>query len=78
MIYYIDGNEVNQAEAKAYFFAGHKQTVDWLTKRGATKHAKEMGNAAAIWSEREILTVQDQIHSISGIQEHGGLEITEG
>lgn len=71
MIYLIDGNEVNQAKAKAYFFEGHRLTAEWLAKKGAPA----MDSAASLWKCRADLAAQDQIFNISGFLPDGGLEI---
>lgn len=76
MIYYIDGEEVNEKIAKAYFFDGHKRTQEWMNKHHGPG-LEQMSSAEHLWKIRRLATVQDQIHSISGIQEKGGLEISE-
>lgn len=76
MFYYIDGQEVSQTKAKEYFFAGHKQTQEWMNKHHGPG-LEQMSTAQHLWNMRILPTVQDQIHSISGIQELGGLEISK-
>lgn len=73
MIYYIDGREVSQAKAKAYFYEGHRRTAEWLAKKGSPA----MDSATSLWKCRADLAAQDQIFNISAIQEDGGLEIAE-
>lgn len=71
MIYYIDGEEVNQRIAKDYFFAGHARTQKWMDDH----HGPKLDCPTAIWDDRDRLTTQDQIFNISAIQELGGLEM---
>lgn len=79
MIYYIDGNEVSQAKAKAYFFSGHAQTQEGIWHFNAVEgtEAPELKPASEYWNARSNEQVRDQIFNISAIQEDGGLEIAE-
>lgn len=74
MLYYIDGTEVSLRKAKDYFFAGHEKTIAWFEKKGVPWRGD---TAATLWADRSRPSTRDQIFSISGIQEHGGLEISD-
>lgn len=74
MLYYIDGMEVNAKEAKDYFFKGHKQSIAWKRRNGFPPLKV---SAETLWKNRNIKTIQDEIFNISGIQESGGLEMSE-
>lgn len=71
MIFYIDGEEVSEKKAKAYFFKGHKLTTEKLAKKGAPA---TMESAESIWNCRWYPPTQEHIFNISAIQEDGGLE----
>lgn len=74
MLYYIDGMEVSAKEAKDYFIEGHSKTQNWKNRNGFPLLKT---SAETLWKNRTSKTTQDVIFNISGIQESGGLEISE-
>jgi hypothetical protein len=65
--YYIDGEEVTANKAKAFYMEAYNQAVIF-------GYALEE-DAALLWCSRAYEEGRENIHSITGIHELGGLEI---